>query len=136
MERMIALTASLPETSKNRLKLTHTIVDTLWDSLQHPPLSYMGDKFQYRQADGSHNNVLTPDLGKAGTPYAKTVKVDKRMHGCQPDPGLLFDMLMARDDKSFKENPAGISSMLFYHATIIIHGTFPTPRNMAMNADN
>ena len=125
---MIALTASLPETSKNRLKLTHTIVDTLWDSLQHPPLSYMGDKFQYRQADGSYNNVLQPDMGKAGAPYAKTCKVEKRMHGCQPDPGLLFDMLMARDDKTFKENPAGVSSMLFYHATIIIHDIFRTNR--------
>jgi len=29
---------------------------------------------------------------------------------------------MAREDGTFKENPAGISSMLFYHATIIIHG--------------
>lgn len=31
---------------------------------------------------------------------------------------------MGRDDKSFKENPAGISSVLFYHATIIVHGKF------------
>ena len=31
---------------------------------------------------------------------------------------------MCRDDKSFKENPAGISSVLFYHATIIVHGRF------------
>ena len=30
--------------------------------------------------------------------------------------------LMARDYDNFKENPAGISSILFYHATIIIHG--------------
>lgn len=29
---------------------------------------------------------------------------------------------MAREDGAFKENPAGISSVLFYHATIIIHG--------------
>ena len=59
MERAIALTASLPETSKNRLKLTDTIIDTLWDSLQHPPLSYMGNKFQYRQPDGSYNASST-----------------------------------------------------------------------------
>ena len=128
MERMIALTGSLPETSKNRRKLTYTIIDTLWGSLQHPPLSYMGNQYQYRTADGSYNNVLNPNMGKAGMAYAKTVKVDKRMHGCQPDPGLLFDMLMARDDNSFKENPAGISSMLFYHATIIIHDIFRTNR--------
>ena len=28
---------------------------------------------------------------------------------------------MARGDET-KENPAGVSSMLFYHASIIIHG--------------
>ena len=31
-------------------------------------------------------------------------------------------VLMARSDETFKENPAGLSSVLFYHATIIIHG--------------
>ena len=63
------------------------------------------------------------------------------MHALKPDPGLLFDrmisfltrlqnmltvlvVLMARDDATFKENPAGVSSMLFYHATIIIHGLY------------
>jgi hypothetical protein len=128
MERVIALTASLPETSKTRAKLTNTIIDGLWDSLQHPPLTYLGDKFQYRQADGSYNNVLNPDLGKAGTPYARTCRTEKKMHAVKPDPGLLFDMLMARDEGTFKENPAGISSMLFYHATIIIHDIFRTNR--------
>lgn len=55
MEKLIAITASLPETSATRHKLSCTIVDTLWDSLQHPPLSYHGDKFQYRTPDGSYN---------------------------------------------------------------------------------
>ena len=32
------------------------------------------------------------------------------------------EVLMARNDDTFKENPAGVSSVLFYHATIIIHG--------------
>lgn len=38
-----------------------------------------------------------------------------------PDPGVVFDSLMARKD--FKEHPNKISSMLFYLASIIIHGT-------------
>ncbi|KAF1969427.1 prostaglandin G/H synthase 2/cyclooxygenase 2, pgh2/cox2 [Bimuria novae-zelandiae CBS 107.79] len=128
MERLISIAAALPETSKTRSKLTDTMIDGLWDSLQHPPLSYMGDKFQYRTADGSYNNVLNPDLGKAGTPYAKTCGTDKKLHAVKPDPGLLFDLLMCREDGSFKKNPAGISSMLFYHATIIIHDIFRTNR--------
>ncbi|KAI0205662.1 heme peroxidase [Astrocystis sublimbata] len=84
--------------------------------------------YQYRMPDGSFNNALQPNLGRAGTPYAKSVRNIKRMHGVKPDPGLLFDLLMAREDGGFKENPAGISSMLFYHASIIIHDIFRTSR--------
>lgn len=36
-------------------------------------------------------NPLQPDLGKAGSPYARTVPKMKHMHGVPPDPGLLFD---------------------------------------------
>ena len=51
----MVLTASLPPNSKMREKLSQTLVGTLWDSLQHPPLSYYGDIHQYRTADGSYN---------------------------------------------------------------------------------
>lgn len=34
---------------------------------------------------------MIPDLGKAGTPYSKTVRAAKGLHGVKPDPGLLFD---------------------------------------------
>lgn len=85
--------------------------------------------------DGSFNNILEPDLGRAGTPYAKTVRNVKRLHGVKPDPGLLFDLLMARGDDTFKENPAGISSMLFYHASIIIHDIFRTSRTDMNKSD-
>ncbi|KAH6722642.1 heme peroxidase [Leptodontidium sp. MPI-SDFR-AT-0119] len=135
MEKLIAITASLPPNSKSRKRLSHTIVRTLWDSLDHPPRSYLGEKFQYRMADGSYNNILVPHLGQAGTPYARTSRATKRLHGVRPDPGLLFDLLMSRDDKSFKENPAGISSVLFYHATIIVHDIFRTNRKDANISD-
>ena len=36
-------------------------------------------------------NPLLPDLGKAGMPYAKSVRAVKALHGAKPDPGLLFD---------------------------------------------
>ncbi|KAK5988421.1 Psi-producing oxygenase A [Cladobotryum mycophilum] len=83
---------------------------------------------QYRMPDGSFNNILQPNLGRAGTPYAKSVRPIKRLSGVKPDPGLLFDLLLGRDAKNFTENPAGISSMLFYHAAIIIHDIFRTNR--------
>ncbi|CAG9942858.1 unnamed protein product [Clonostachys rosea f. rosea IK726] len=90
---------------------------------------------QYRMPDGSFNNIMEPHLGKAGTPYAKTVRPQKRLHGVKPDAGLLFDLLMARGDDTFKENPAGISSMLFYHASIIIHDIFRTNRTDMNKSD-
>lgn len=49
------LTAGLPGTSKTRVDLTNSFLDELWNSLQHPPLSYLGDQFAYRSADGSNN---------------------------------------------------------------------------------
>ncbi|KAG2416425.1 hypothetical protein HFD88_007640 [Aspergillus terreus] len=128
MEKVIAIVAMLPRTSKARQRLTGVLIDQLWRSLQHPPLSYFGNKYQYRTPDGSYNNPLEPNLGKAGSPYARSIPRIKTMHGVRPDPGLLFDLLMARDDSTFKENPAGISSMLFYHASIIIHDIFRTNR--------
>ncbi|KAL9120964.1 MAG: hypothetical protein Q9187_002483, partial [Circinaria calcarea] len=126
MEKVMKLTASLPPNSKMRKKLSDTIIKTMWGTLQHPPQSYYGDDYQYRTADGSNNNVMIPQLGKAGMPYAKSVRTAKGLHGAKPDPGLLFDLLLARPDGSFRANKAGINSMLFYHATVIIHDLFRT----------
>jgi linoleate 10R-lipoxygenase len=179
-EVLIGILTSLPSTSSTRAKLTNKLIDTLWDNLQHPPLSYMGGDVKYevvnskeptaanqpkpsdaiefkapdsdiilreqvpqapdglhhyRMPDGSYNNILEPNLGRAGTPYAKTVRNTKRLHGVKPDPGLLFDLLFARDEDTFKENPAGISSMLFYHASIIIHDIFRTNRTDMNKSD-
>jgi len=73
---------------------------------------------------------MYPHLGKAGTEYAKTVKPTYMEYAAMPDPSLLFDgiphgsanlVLLAR--KEYKPHPNRISSMLFYFATIIIHGS-------------
>lgn len=34
---------------------------------------------------------MYPELGKAGTPYARTVRAEVKGNGAKPDPGLLFD---------------------------------------------
>ncbi|KAI6090870.1 heme peroxidase [Hypoxylon rubiginosum] len=180
-ELLIGILTSLPSTSKTRTQLTNTLIDTLWDNLQHPPLSYVGGDLNYevvnstesagphqpqpkydsiefkvpdtnvtirehvppapdslhhyRTPDGSFNNPLEPNLGRAGSCYAKTVRNTKRLAGVKPDPGLLFDLLMARDEEHFQENPAGISAMFFYHASIIIHDIFRTSRTDPTKSD-
>ena len=65
-------------------------------------------------------NFLFPQLGAAGTPYARSVKPETVQKAALPDPEVLFDSVMAR--KGFEPHPNGISSMLFYLASIIIHG--------------
>jgi hypothetical protein len=80
------------------------MVNTLWSSMLHPALSYKGQKFQYRSADGSGNSTLVPQLGQGRLPYAKTVQASGAKNGAKPDPGNLFDMLMARDENTFTKD--------------------------------
>jgi len=124
MEALIRTAARLPDGSKNRDKLTGQFLTQLWNDLEHPPLSYLGAKYQYRSADGSFNSLVHPQLGAAGTPYARTVKPSMMQTPCRPDPGIVFDSVMTR--KHTEKHPNGISSVLFYLASIIIHDCFRT----------
>lgn len=125
MESIIQLAASLPPGSDALNGLGNSFIKLLWDNLEHPPLSILGEPYKYRQADGSYNNVVFPQLGRAGQPYARTIKPMTLKQGVLPDPGVLFDALMARREEP-KEHPNRISSMLFYLASIIIHDVFHT----------
>jgi hypothetical protein len=59
MERTIQLVADLPSHSKLQEFLTNTLITELWNSLDHPPLLYMGNDFKYRRPDGSYNVRLS-----------------------------------------------------------------------------
>ena len=124
MERVIQLASSLPLKSDSGEGLTNKFLTQLWNDLQHPPVSYLGKQLAYRSADGSNNNVMLPNIGAAGTPYARTVKPATIQPIALPDPGLIYDTVMVR--KNYREHPNKISSVLFYLATIIIHDLFRT----------
>lgn len=124
MERIIQLAADLPIASRTSDTLTNSFLNQLWTDLQHPPQSHLGQEYIYRKADGSNNNILWPHLGAAGQPYARTVRPRKMQPVARPDPGVIFDSLLAR--KTFKPHPNKISSVLFYVASIIIHDIFHT----------
>lgn len=85
---------------------------------------YLGNKHQYRSADGSRNNFLYPQLGAANTPYGRTVKPLATGNTVLPDPGVIFDSIMSRQKPVPHANE--ISSFLFYLASIIIHDLFRT----------
>jgi hypothetical protein len=124
MEGLIRTAAALPDGSKTRDAVTGRFLEQLWNDLEHPPKSYLGAKFQYRSADGSNNSLVNPQVGAAGTPYARTVKPSMIQTPARPDPGVVFDSVMTR--KHAELHPNRISSMLFYVASIIIHDCFRT----------
>ncbi|KAF7872129.1 hypothetical protein EAF04_003054 [Stromatinia cepivora] len=130
LEKTVQLMSSQPETSEIGKSLTASFVNTLWDALPHPPMRSLDKKFMYRDADGGNNNIRMPELGRAGTAYAKNVNAVRMKKKNLPDPGELFDGLMRRGgidgEEAFKGSPTGISSQLFYLATIIIHDLFLT----------
>lgn len=55
METIIAMVGALPENSRHRRKLTNFLITGLWDSLEHPPITFHGPQYVYRTADGSYN---------------------------------------------------------------------------------
>ncbi|KAL1954110.1 hypothetical protein VTO42DRAFT_1734 [Malbranchea cinnamomea] len=124
MEKLINLVANLPSESSMRTELTYAFIGELWHNLPHPPLSYMGDEYRYRAADGSNNNPLFPKLGAANTPYARSIPPSTMQRGALPDPGLIFDSIFARD--KFKPHPTGVSGIFFAWASLIIHDLFQT----------
>lgn len=126
MERVIQLVAGLPTESRTRVLLTNQLIGELWDSLDHPVLNFIGEKYMYRSADGSLNNPLYPQLGAAGTTYARSVRPTIMAPGAAPDPGLVFDSVMRRSSTGYRKHPNNVSSILWYWATIIIHDLFWT----------
>ncbi|GAB1194551.1 hypothetical protein APSETT444_003797 [Aspergillus pseudonomiae] len=132
MENIIKLVSGLPGNSKTRAELTNKFLNELWDSLPHPPLSFVGPEYSYRSADGSNNNPTLPWLGAANTPYARSIPPLTIQPGGLPDAGLVFDCLFARE--KFTPHPNKVSSLFFDWASLIIHDIFQTdPRNPHMN---
>ncbi|CZS85760.1 unnamed protein product [Fusarium graminearum] len=124
------LVGSISNDSLLRAKFIETEVKNKYERMLHPPITYLGDAFKYRTPDGKFNSAMHPHLGEAGAPYAKTVPSKTHPLGALPDPADLFDRLMAREDPGpdgkGRPSTSGLSSMLIYHATIIIHDIFRT----------
>jgi hypothetical protein len=114
---------SLANDSNLRAKFIENQVKIKYERMLHPPLTYLGDAFKYRTADGKFNSAMN-HLGQAGAPYAKTVPSKTHPLGALPPAADIFDRLMARNEN--RPSTSGLSSMLIYHATIIIHDIFRT----------
>lgn len=80
------------------MSFSHVLRGTVYDDLPHPPSTYVGNGYAWRAADGAGNNLSDPDMGKAGTPYARSVQMTHPLPPQDlPDAGLVFDTLLRRE---------------------------------------
>lgn len=70
-------------------------------------------------------NIKYPELGAAGSNYARSVTPQHQHSRTLPDPAVIFDTVLARPGKA-RLHPNKVSSTLFYFGTIIIHDIFRT----------
>ena len=124
--KAFALLARLPQDSLQSKVLNDQIVKLLYTTLPHPPATYIGTDYPAgssptpvtppapisapagprlpytsRTADGSCNNMNMPSLGKARTPYARSVQNKYPLPlRSLPDPGEVFDTLLKARDVS------------------------------------
>jgi linoleate 10R-lipoxygenase len=79
--------------------MSNAAIGMLYNAIPHPPSTFLGPEYEFRQADGGYNNVMEPDLGRAGTRYARSVQGKGRRgmgYGGLPEAGLVFDTLLKR----------------------------------------
>ncbi|KIK94193.1 hypothetical protein PAXRUDRAFT_143426 [Paxillus rubicundulus Ve08.2h10] len=127
LEHILSFMANHPTGKVQDLAQTY-IIKTLYNDLAHPPATFLGPEYAFRTADGSSNNPDFPNLGKAGTPYARSVQQGNPLPRNQmPDAGLVFDTLLRRDE--FRKHPAGLSALMFSFAALVIHSVFRTDHN-------
>ncbi|KAJ7174160.1 heme peroxidase [Mycena crocata] len=112
----LTLLSRMPPGSEVAKDMSNSAISLLYNTLPHAMHSF-------RQAEGGGNNLQIPQLGKAGTPYARSVQ-GKWCYAptSLPDPGVIFDTLMKARDR--KDHPGGNSSMTFAFATLVIHSLF------------
>lgn len=127
LENGVAMLQTLPLNSGLSAKISGDFVGMLYKDLPHPPPTKAGPTTKYREHDGSGNNPWIPEMGKAGSPYARSVPPTRTKGSNLPDPELVFDQLLKRNGP-FREHPSGLNRMFFSFATVVIHECFQTSR--------
>ncbi|KAF5368150.1 hypothetical protein D9615_010185 [Tricholomella constricta] len=114
-------------------KMNNSVIGTLYNTVPHPPVSYLGPFSTYREADGGGNSAQNTNIGRGGTPYSRSVqgKAGLPRHSL-PDPSLVFDTILKRRDHQI--HAGGMSNMIFAFASIVTHSLFRTdPQDMNIN---
>ena len=127
LEHGVSMLQSMPPNSGLSSSISNGFIKMLWDDLPHPAATLAGPQSKYRSHDGSGNNPWAPEMGKAGTPYSRSVPPLKPKGPNLPNPELVFDQLLKRDGP-FREHPSGLNRLFFSFATVVIHECFQTNR--------
>lgn len=128
LENAVSMLQGLPSNSGLESTVSGKFIGMLWHDLPHPPATLAGPETRYRTADGSNNNLWNPEMGKAGTPYARNVAPKKAKGPNLPDPELVFEHLLKRKGP-FRPHPSGLNRLFFSFATVVIHECFQTNRS-------
>jgi hypothetical protein len=128
LEHGVSMLQSLPPNSGLSSKVSGGFIKMLWHDLPHPPSALAGPQNRYRRHDGGGNNHWDPEMGKAGSPYCRSVPPMKPSGPGLPDPELVFEKLLKRKGP-FRPHPSGLNRLFFSFATIVIHECFQTSRS-------
>ncbi|KIX99908.1 uncharacterized protein Z520_04545 [Fonsecaea multimorphosa CBS 102226] len=129
LEHGVHMLQSLPPNSRLGADAAGQFIKMLWDDLPHPPGTLAGPTTRYRRHDGGNNNLWDPELGKAGSPYSRSVPPMKPKGPNLPDVELVFEYLLRRKEGEFRKHPSGLNRLFFSFATVVIHECFQTSRD-------
>lgn len=127
LEHGVAALQTAPPNSGMSTMVSEGFIKMLYNDLPHPPVTLAGPTARYRRHDGGNNNPWNPEMGKAGTPYSRSVPPMRPKGPNLPDPELVYEQLLKRKGP-FREHPSGLNRLFFSFATIVIHECFQTSR--------
>ncbi|KAF3920745.1 hypothetical protein ABW20_dc0100857 [Dactylellina cionopaga] len=127
LENGVSMLQGLPPNSGLSQKISDGFIAMLWHDLPHPYPTMAGPAARYRRHDGGGNVPWNPEMGKAGSPYARNVPPMKPKGPNLPDVESVYEALLKREGP-FRKHPSGLNRMFFSFATVVIHECFQTSR--------
>jgi len=127
LEHGVSMLQGFSRNSSLSQKISDGFISMLWSDLPHPAPTMAGPASRYRRHDGGGNNPWNPEMGKAGSAYARNVPPMKPKGPNLPDVESVYDALLRRQGP-FRNHPSGLNRLFFSFATVVIHECFQTSR--------
>ena len=127
LEHGVSMLQGFKPNSSLSQKISDGFISMLWSDLPHPAPTMAGPASRYRRHDGGGNNPWDPEMGKAGSPYARNVPPMKPKGPNLPDVESVYEALLRRQGP-FRKHPTGLNRLFFSFATVVIHECFQTSR--------